>query len=251
VRRRRDGPAESAWARLAEWPARELGRSAAGRFVPENCLMEHYWNQIESLFQVRLLKGYHRYFVPGASEKAINGLERHIGLQLPNDFKTFYRIRDGQGKGVYGLVFGLELLSIRRIKQEWGNWNDLGDDLNVELAPAMSSEPKGYVKPLYLNPQWIPFTTDQTGTHLGMDFDPDKKGIVGQIIAFGRNENKKKILAKSFRDYIHLFVKQLQTLDWTLDEGGWEIRHKKYGKRHYHDWLKGQLRALAEAAGSG
>src|SRR5262249_8923813 len=91
-------------------------------------------------------------------------------------------------------------------------------------------------------------TTDQTGTHLGMDFDPDKKGIVGQVIAFGRNEDKKKVLAKSFRDYIHLLVKQLRTIDWSLDEGGWQIRHKRYGKRHYHDWLKGQFGAPAEAA---
>jgi cell wall assembly regulator SMI1 len=212
--------------------------------------MQQYWNQIERLFQERLPKGSHRYFAPGASEKAIAGLERHIGLQLPNDFQAFYRIHNGQGNGVFGLVFGLELLSIKRIKQEWDNWNSLGDDLNVELAPAMSSEPKGFVKPLYLNPKWVPFTTDQTGTHLGMDFDPDRKGVVGQVITFGRNENKKKVLAKSFRDYIHLLVKQLRTIDWTLaPEAGWEIRDKRYGKRHYHDWLKGQLRAPAEAEG--
>src|SRR5262249_39068541 len=158
-------------------------------------------NQIARLFQERLPKTYHRYFAPGASEKAIQRLEKHLGLQLPEDFRAFYRIHDGQGKRVYGLVFGLELLSLKRIKQEWDNWSRLGDDLNAELAHAMSSEPKGYVKPLYLNPKWIPFTTDQTGTHLGMDFDPDKKGIVGQVIVFGRNENKKKVLAKSFRDY--------------------------------------------------
>jgi cell wall assembly regulator SMI1 len=211
--------------------------------------MRQYWTEIESLFQERLAKGHRRYFVPGASAKAIADLEKHIGLRLPTDFKAFYRIHDGQGKSVYGLVFGLELLSMRRIKQEWDNWNNLGDDLNAELAPAMSSEPKGYVKPLYLNPRWIPFTTDQTGTHIGMDFDPDRKGVVGQVIAFGRNENKKKVLAKSFRDYIHIFVTQLRTIDWSLDEGGWEIRHKTYGRRHYHDWLKGQLRAPTEEVG--
>jgi cell wall assembly regulator SMI1 len=182
--------------------------------------MQQYWNQIERLFQERSPKGYHRYFVPGASEKAIEGLERHVGLQLPEDFKAFYRIHDGQGKRAYGLVFGLELLSIGRIKQEWDNWNGLGDELNAELAHAMSSEPKGFVQPLYLNPRWIPFTTDQTGTHLGMDFDSDRKGVAGQVIAFGRNENKKKVLARSFRDYVHLFVEQLRTIDWSLDEGG-------------------------------
>jgi cell wall assembly regulator SMI1 len=217
------------------------------RVLREDGLMQQYWTQIERLFQERFPKGYHRYFVDGASEKAISGLEKHIGLQLPDDFKAFYRVHDGQGKKVYGLVFGLELLSLKRIKQEWDNWKALGDDINAELAHAMSSEPKRYVKPLYLNPKWIPFTTDQTGTHLGMDFDPDKKGIVGQVIAFGRNENKKKVLAKSFRDYIHLFVKQLRTVAWSLDEDGWEISDKRYGKRHYHDWLKGQLRAPAEA----
>jgi cell wall assembly regulator SMI1 len=216
----------------------------------EKCPMQHYWTRIESLFQHRMPKGSRRYFCPGASDKALQGLQKHIGLELPNDFKEFYRIHDGQGKGEFGLVFGLELLSLRRIKQEWDNWKSLGDDLNAELAKAMSSEPKGYVKPLYLNPKWVPFTTDQTGTHLGLDFDPDRKGNVGQVIAFGRNQDNKKVLAKSFRDYIHQFVKQLETIDWTLDpDGGWEINHPKYAKIHYHDWLKGQLRAPGEPAG--
>jgi cell wall assembly regulator SMI1 len=202
------------------------------------------------LFRERLPEDSQRYFAPGASEKAIADLEKHIGLQLPDDFKAFYRVHNGQGKEVFGLVFGLELLSIPRIQQEWDNWNNLGDDLNADLAHAMSSEPAGYVKPLYLNPKWVPFTTDQTGTHIGMDFDPDHQGVVGQVITFGRNENKKKVLARSFRDYIHLLVKQLQTLDWSLDpEDGWEIRDKTYGKRHYHDWLEGQLRAPTETEG--
>ena len=214
--------------------------------------MQASWTQIESLFQERT-KGYRRYFGPGASEKSLEGLEKHVGLQLPADFKAFYRIHDGPKKSGFGLVFGLELLSIRRIKQEWNNWNDLADDgLNAELAHAMSSEPKGYVKPLYLNPKWVPFTTDGTGTHLGLDFDPDRKGVVGQVITFGRNENKKKVLAKSFRDYVHLFVKQLQTVKWSVDpEGEWEITDELYGERHYHDWLKGQLRAPTEKAGRG
>jgi hypothetical protein len=83
-----------------------------------------------------------------------------------------------------------------------------------------------------------------------MDFDPDRKGVIGQVITFGRNENKKKVLAKSCRGYIHLLVEQLRTIDWSLDsEAGWEIRDKRYGKRHYHDWLKGQLHTPAETGG--
>lgn len=210
--------------------------------------MKPYWKEIERLFQERSPKGYQRYFVPGASDRALASLEKHVGQELPEDFKAFYRVHDGQGRKAFGLVFGLELLSLRRIKQEWDNWKRVGEDINPELARLMSSEPKGCVKPLYVNLKWIPFTTDQTGTHLGIDFDPDRKGVVGQVIAFGRNENKKKVLARSFRDYIHLFVTQLRTLQWSLDpEDGWEIQHKQYGGRHYHDWLKGQLRAPAEA----
>jgi cell wall assembly regulator SMI1 len=209
--------------------------------------MKRYWKRIEELFAERVPKGHERYFVPGASDAALARLERHLDVSLPADFKRFYRVHDGQGKRDFGLVFGLELLSVHRIRHEWDSWREIGDELNEELAPAMSSEPKGYVRPLYSNPKWVPFTTDQTGTHLGLDFDPAAKGVVGQVIAFGRNQDRKKVMARSFRDFVHLFVGQLESIDWTIDpDGGWEIRHKRYGRRHYHDWLPGRLRVADE-----
>jgi cell wall assembly regulator SMI1 len=212
--------------------------------------MQHYWDQIEELYREHMPRGYRRYFGPGASEKAMGALERHLGVSLPDDFKAFYSVHNGQRQGQFGVVFGLELLSVRRIRQEWDNWASLGEEINADFAHAMSSEPEGYVRPLYLNPRWIPFTTDQTGTHLGLDLDPDVQGVAGQVIAFGRDQDRKKVLARSFRDYVHLFVEQLRSIDWTIDpEDGWEIADERYGRHHYHDWLPGELRAPTETNG--
>jgi len=212
--------------------------------------MQQYWDQIEEMFRDRVPGEYRRYFGPGVSETAMGALERHLGVSLPDDFKAFYSVHNGQGEGEIGLVFGLELLSVERIREEWDNWMSLGEDINADFAHAMSSEPEGHVRPLYLNRKWIPFTTDQTGTHLGLDFDPDVKGVSGQVIVFGRDQDRKKVLARSFRDYIHLFVEQLQSVDWTIDdEGEWEITNEPYRRHHYYDWLPGELRAPTETGG--
>jgi cell wall assembly regulator SMI1 len=198
--------------------------------------MSDYWEQIEEQFaRKNALK--HLRLKDGATEEQLEKLERVIQVDLPESFKAFYRTHDGQTKG-YGLIFGLQLLSTKGIVDSWKTWYALKDDgLNEEFAKRMSSRPEGYIKKLYLNLRWIPFTHDQSGNHLGIDFDPDVKGRVGQIIAFGRDENEKKLIANSFEEFLESYIKQLVELKWSLDKTGWTITHDTFGRKHYHDWI--------------
>jgi len=201
--------------------------------------MIHYWEQIEERFaRKNALK--HLRLKEGATQEQLEKLERVIGLELPESVKAFYRIHDGQTKG-YGPIFGLQLLSINGIIGSWKTWYALKDDgMNEEFAGRMTSRPAGTIKKFYLNLRWIPFTHDQSGNHLGIDFDPDVKGRLGQIIAFGRDENEKKLIANSFPEFLENYIRQLDQVEWSLDKTGWTISHETFGRKHYHDWFSSQ-----------
>ncbi|MCP4321996.1 MAG: hypothetical protein GY787_09125 [Alteromonadales bacterium] len=169
----------------------------------------------------------------------LNELEQLIGLELPVSFKDFYSIHNGQSStDGRGFFFGIRLLSIEEIKNQWSTWVGLeNDNLNEDLSDSMESSPNGVVKPQYLNRKWIPFTHDRGGNHIGIDFDPDSKGKFQQVISFGRDEDIKKLKADSFELFISKFVGYLESIEWSLNAEKWDIKDKIYDV-HFHDWGK-------------
>jgi len=145
--------------------------------------------------------------------------------------------------GVPGVIFGIELLSIERIIENWRNWESVSEDgLNEEFAESMSSNPLEYIKPHYVNLRWLPLTHDQGGNHIELDFDPGPKGTIGQIIAFGRDDDEKKLVAVSFAPFIDMFINELKAIDWMIHpESGWQIDDRQRGEAHYHDWPRSRV----------
>jgi cell wall assembly regulator SMI1 len=198
--------------------------------------MPDHWQRIEQAFKAHGVDPA-AYLQPGASDDALAHIEEITGQCLPEEMKEFYRVHDGQKTAVFGILFGIELLSARGIMENWQNWKDLENDgLNEELADSMTSKPDGFIRKLYVNPRWLPFTHDQSGNHIGIDFDPDVRGRVGQVIAFGRDDDQKKLVNSSFAEFLDTVVHQLETIPWSLDASGWHIEDDKYGDIHYHDW---------------
>jgi cell wall assembly regulator SMI1 len=153
----------------------------------------------------------------GASQADIEVLEEHIGVLLPQSFKQFLLIHDGQDG--FGLVYGSQLLSVSGVRQQWDNWRSLDENaMNDDCAEFMGSEPEGYIKLVYCNRHWIPFSHDGGGNHDGMDFDPDARGSTGQVIAFGRDEDIKRLLANSFEAFLDSWI------DW-LDHAVWNGKY--------------------------
>ena len=173
----------------------------------------------------------------GATAEEIALLELHTGLELPLSFKNFLSVHNGQETGSgHGLFFGIRLLPVKEIMRQWDTWVTLENEgLNEDLADSMESSPDGVIKPLYLNRKWLPITHDHGGNHIGIDFDPDVKGKMHQIISFGRDEDTKKLKADSFEEFIGKFIGHLESVDWTLNSECWEINDKKFDK-HFHDW---------------
>ena len=201
--------------------------------------MKEYWERLEILLSTylpELLANLN----PGCTTREVDSLEQQLGITLPKDFKSFYLIHNGQNlfpndRIITGLFFGLEFLSLQGIYEQWDAWREIittEEDLE-ELDMECTSAQPGQVKELYANNCWIPFAHDGSGNHLGLDLDPGVRGVVGQIINFGRDESKKYVLAHSFTGFI----------DWLLQQyesGNFVIPSEYVGDR-YLNFLKTKL----------
>jgi cell wall assembly regulator SMI1 len=180
------------------------------------------WLEIERLLEAKGCLAAMR-FNAGAAGAAIEDLERHVGVKLPESFRSFLLVHDGQADFAPGLLFGEQLLSVSGITRQWDSWRELDEPaMNDDCSEFMKSEPEGYVRPLYTNRKWIPISHDYAGNHMGFDFDPDARGTKGQVITFGRDEDRKLLLAASFDEFLGLLVARLRGAAWNgkyLDMG--------------------------------
>jgi cell wall assembly regulator SMI1 len=118
-----------------------------------------------------------------------------------------------------GLFYDLQFLPLTRVRSSQAMWAELVDEMNEELADSMESAPAGVIRKMYANPKWVPFTHDGAGNHLGVDLDPDERGTLGQVIVFGRDEDRKRLVAPSFAAFVDGFVAQLERGNLVLRDG--------------------------------
>ena len=125
----------------------------------------------------------------GAPKTKIGKLERLIGQVLPDDFRESISIHDGENaKTSAGCVYGLELLAVDSIAQNWKVWDEITPI--PELDVLTKSVPAKFVQSQYFNRGWIPITHDCGGNHIAIDLAPAEQGTYGQIIVFGRDDTK-------------------------------------------------------------
>jgi cell wall assembly regulator SMI1 len=135
---------------------------------------------------------------PGASEQEITQLEGHLGVQLPDDYKTFLILCNGQHDEALWFYKG-ELLSILSIKFQWQAWYDL---LESGIFDDTYSRPDSGIRSDWWNPKWIPFTHDGSGDHLCIDLDPPTDGTSGQIITMWHDSEQREFLFRSFTQWL-------------------------------------------------
>ena len=205
-----------------------------------------YWRSIENALKAKNVWGKQKVN-PGAADDELTNLEKTVQQTLPETFKDFYRIHNGQAEincFANGLIFGLRLLPINDIIDRWKGWIDIsGGDYNEEFAEDMFSHPDGYMKKLYANPGWIPVTDDCEGCHLGFDYDPDVKGTKGQFIAFGRDTETKILLAATFEEFLDKYIRDLENRAWNIEAGGdWIFGDETLNGVLYHYWINGKIK---------
>ncbi|KAF8130466.1 hypothetical protein K438DRAFT_1788699 [Mycena galopus ATCC 62051] len=130
-------------------------------------------------------------------------IEAQLGIELPRAVRESYLVVDGQEAEsaagcAEGLFFGLTLLSMEDVLEEWRFWREVDDDpstgANVQLRDSMQSIPTGWVRREYSQRGWIPLIADKAGNYVGVDVNPDEGGSVGQVIVFGRDFDTKVVL---------------------------------------------------------
>jgi internalin A len=167
----------------------------------------------------RRLTAWYATHIPGliedlnapATQAAIDRTEHELGMSLPDDFKRFYLRVDGQKGQTYGMIFGLQLVSLERLLFHWKTFRDVyNDDPRIGMDSQRSSIPPNAIRLQYINLKWIPFAEDGGGGFLGLDFDPGPAGRAGQVINLGRYANKKVVIANSFADFLERVADELE-----------------------------------------
>lgn len=171
---------------------------------PQYPPLEKTWNRIRSWLSAEYpeLGDTLNY---GILPQDLANIEMQFGFSLPQVIRESYLTVDGQepesSAGCSeGLFFGLHLLPLDEVLEEWRFWREVDDDPNTgahpQLREFMQSMPPGWVRKEYSQRGWIPLISDKTGNYVGVDLNPGEGGSLGQVIIFGRDFDTKVVLWK-------------------------------------------------------
>ncbi|KAH9043152.1 hypothetical protein EDB85DRAFT_2081183 [Lactarius pseudohatsudake] len=170
--------------------------------LPQYPSLEQTWTRIRSWLSVEYpeLGDTLNY---GILPQDLANIEMQFGFSLPQVIRESYLVVDGQepesSAGCSdGLFFGLHLLPLDEVLDEWRFWREVDDDPNTgahpQLREVMQSVPPNWIRKEYSQRGWIPLISDKTGNYVGVDLNPEKGGSVGQVIVFGRDFDTKVVL---------------------------------------------------------
>ncbi|KIK81351.1 hypothetical protein PAXRUDRAFT_93275, partial [Paxillus rubicundulus Ve08.2h10] len=197
-------------------------------------------------------------------------IEMQFGFPLPQAVRESYLIADGQepesSAGCSeGLFFGLSLLPLEDVLEEWRFWREVDDDpatgANPRLRELMQSIPDSWVRKGYSQRGWIPLIVDKAGNYIGVDLNPGEGGSAGQVIVFGRDFDTKVVLWRGdgpggWAKWLSSFVDELESGEgFELGQGNNESEGSEdgigYGAYFYDGNGGGQADGGGEAGPGG
>ncbi|KAH7890005.1 hypothetical protein F5I97DRAFT_1801062 [Phlebopus sp. FC_14] len=164
--------------------------------------LAHTWNRLK-LWLAREYPELGDTLNYGILPQDLAQIEMQFGFALPQAVRESYLAVDGQeaesSAGCSeGLFFGLSLLPLEDVLEEWRFWREVDEDpatgANSRLRELMRSVPDGWVRKEYSQRGWIPLVVDKAGNYIGVDLNPGESGSVGQVIVFGRDFDTKIVL---------------------------------------------------------
>lgn len=162
---------------------------------------------------------------PGATDADLEVVAARIGRALPVEVSEVLRMHNGQRTTMTTLdetyampcLPTLSFLSTWHIVALWEEWEDLrrsqeqeGGLAGLQEIGSVFSAAEGVVRPLYTSPGWIPLWSDPVrADYVGLDFDPAERGTPGQIINFGRDEEKHFLCADGFTGLLEILLDEV------------------------------------------
>lgn len=154
---------------------------------------------------IQAVDGFHPGLCRGASDKQLAATENELKVLLPDDFKKFYRIYNGQDP-YSDILFGtFTLSSLGDLLESFRVMRDMEQDVS-----DIRSEPEPGIQSFWCSSLWIPFASTADGHALCMDFAPAKNGTMGQIITFWYNSPDRQRIAPSFRSFIEDYTQKIK-----------------------------------------
>lgn len=185
-----------------------------------------------------------------ANADEIEMVENEIGLKLPEDFKEFLKLHNGEDDTSWLAILGdgNQLLTCESIINQYKIEQQVGRDL---LDPEMETVEfwkdrvagnvifiKGAVQPLTLHQRWIPFTNMNGDVIRYFDFSPAPGGVAGQVIEVDQEGCVYEVVANSFSDMLEAYLSDLRNGKYQVDEEGYiESTEQKEIYWGMPDWL--------------
>lgn len=159
----------------------------------------------------------------GASDEEIREAEEKMNVTFPEQLRALYRENNGDDyMQICGMIMGFHFYSLRNMMSEWQIWKQIYDEdyINNRETYDMRAEssPEKCIKKQYINPGWIPLCGDDCGNHIGIDLDPDVNGKTGQIINFGRDEDRKFVIADDLNSFFERLTRIAESDHFNIDE---------------------------------
>lgn len=187
--------------------------------------MKDTWDMLLEIFEKKYPKIIET-LNDGATESDFLNLENVVGQELPQEFKEFYSVHNGQVQTHLSLFDGDFLLSTDRIVVEWKAWNNVLREINKqaieEYDSKLTSEPETGIKNDWWNQSWIPITSNGCGDNYCIDMDPTYEGKKGQIIRMWHDDARRELIAPSFKEWIEKYFLDLRAGKYEFSDSiGW------------------------------
>ena len=187
--------------------------------------MKDTWERIENWIKANYIEILET-LNSGAKEQDFIKFKSVVGLDLPEPFRDFLSIHNGQTWTHLKLFDGYRLLSIEDIIDEWENWNSVLPEIDAqcreEYGVRASSLPEKGIKDDWWNHAWIPITSNGSGDSYCIDLDPTPEGQQGQIVRMWHDVPERELIAASFSEWISKYVNDLENGSYVpSSEIGW------------------------------
>ncbi|WP_344837173.1 SMI1/KNR4 family protein [Kribbella ginsengisoli] len=144
-----------------------------------------------------------------AADAELGRYEEAVGVELPGELRELWKVHDGESgaEPSGGTIGGLLFLGVERSLKQWMMWSSLraetGDAEMRELSSCSESFPPGAVQLEYSVAGWLSvLKVSMDANYIGLDLAPGPGGVRGQVINFGRDEDRKVVIARSMTDLL-------------------------------------------------
>ncbi len=153
------------------------------------------------------------YFaIQGATEEQLNAFEEQFQIELPEDFKCVYKYKNGSGYISFlwpqeGFYRGYRLLSLQemsKIKSYFQNENRKMVGCPDAIDKKQVQQLDERIRPYLFCDRWFPFAEYAGSLYLMLDYNPNPKGTVAQIICYVHDPDFIHYVASSITEALKL-----------------------------------------------